>query len=147
MVWWFWHGLAYFKQQLADRVVLDVHDLPYHAAVLQLIEEHKARGGKVYLVTATDASIAQRVYEHLGIFDGYYASDGVCNLRHAAKAARLCEVFGMRQFIYVGNSRDDLAVWQQAHSAVVVSNDVRLINAARQSSNVVKVIPAMNQNA
>ena len=140
LLWWLRHGRAYFKQQLSTRVVLDVHDLPYQAAVLQLIEEHRQRGGKVYLVTATDTSIAQRVCEHLGIFDGCYASDGVCNLRHAAKAARLCEVFGVRQFIYVGNSRDDLAVWRQAHSAVVVSNDTRLINAARQTSNVIKVL-------
>ena len=140
LLWWMRRGRAYCKQQLTARVALDVHDLPYHAAVLQLIEEHRQRGGKVYLVTATDTSIAQRVCEHLGIFDGCYASDGMCNLRHAAKAARLCEVFGVRQFIYVGNSRDDLAVWRQAHSAVVVSNDTRLINAASQTSNVIKVL-------
>lgn len=146
LLWWLRRGRAYCKQQLAARVVLDVQHLPYHTAVLQLIEEHRAQGGKVYLVTATDASIAQRVGEHLGIFDGCYASDGVCNLRHKAKAVRLCEVFGVRQFIYVGNSRDDLAVWRQAHSAVVVSNNARLINAARQTSDVVKVIAAVPRN-
>ena len=146
LLWWLRRGRAYCKQQLASRVVLDVQGLPYHTAVLQLIETHKARGGKAYLVTATDASIAQQVCEHLGIFAGYYASDGVCNLRHMAKAARLCEVFGVQQFIYVGNSRDDLAVWRQAHSAVVVSNDRRLIKAARRSSNVVEVIAAVPQN-
>ncbi len=137
---WLCHGLAYFKQQLAARVSLDVSCLPYNQAVLQLITDYRERGGAVYLVTATDGSVATRVASHLGVFDGCYASDGVCNLRRKAKAARLCELFGPRRFIYVGNSRDDLAVWQQAHSAVIVSDNARLIAAAREISNVVAVL-------
>ena len=137
---WRLRGLAYLKQQLAVRVQLDVTSLPYNHTVLKLIEEYKKQGHPTYLVTATDVQVAQRVCTHLDLFTGHYASDGTCNLRHRAKATMLCQVFGAGNFIYVGNSRDDLAVWQRAHSAIVVSNSAYLIAAARKTSNVVQVL-------
>ena len=137
---WLLRGRAYFKQQLALRVQLDAARLPYNHAVLQLIETYREQGNPIYLVTASDKCVAQQVCAYLNFFTDCYASDGVHNLRHKAKAAMLCKIFGSRNFIYVGNSRDDLAVWQRAHSAVVVSNRVRLIAAARRISNVVGVV-------
>ena len=138
---WLLRGRAYFKQQLASRVQLDAACLPYNRAVLQLIETYREQGNPIYLVTASDKRIAQQVCAHLNFFSDCYASDGVRNLRHKAKAALLCKIFGAHNFIYVGNSRDDLAVWQRAHSAVIVSNRSRLIAAARRVSNVVGVVP------
>lgn len=138
---WLLRGRAYLKQQLALRVTLDVARLPYNDAVLQLIKACKAQGNPVYLVTASDAQIAQRITAHLaGLFTACYASDGVRNLRHRAKAEHLCKTFGVRRFVYVGNSRDDLAVWQQAHSAIIVSNNPRLIRAAHRLGNVAQVL-------
>ena len=137
---WLLRGRTYLKQQLAVRVQLDVASLLYNHAVLQLIETYREQGNPIYLVTATDQRVAQQVCAHLNFFTDCYASDGVRNLRHKAKAALLCKNFGTHNFIYVGNSRDDLAVWQQAHSAIVVSNSKRLIAAARKISNVVLVL-------
>ena len=137
---WLLRGRAYLKQQLAVCVQLDVASLPYNHSVLQLIETYREQGNPIYLVTATDQRVAQQVCAHLNFFTDCYASDGVCNLRHKAKAALLCKTFGTRNFIYVGNSRDDLAVWQQAHSAIVVSNSKRLIASSRKVSNVVEVL-------
>ncbi len=137
---WLLRGRAYLKQQLARRVQLDAACLHYNRAVLQLIETYRKQGNPIYLVTATDKRVAQQVCAHLNFFTDCYASDGVCNLRHKAKAALLCKTFGSRNFIYVGDSRADLAVWQQAHSAVIVSNRARLIAAARKISNVVGVL-------
>ena len=137
---WLLRGRAYLKQQLAVYVQLDVASLPYNHAVLQLIAAYRQRGNPIYLVTATDQQVAQQVCAHLNCFTDCYASDGVRNLRHKAKAALLCKTFGTRNFIYIGNSRDDLAVWQQAHSAIVVSNSARLIATAGKISNVVGVV-------
>ena len=137
---WLLRGRAYFKQQLASRVQLDAARLPYNRAVLQLIETYREQGSPIYLVTASDKCIAQQVCAYLNFFTDCYASDGVRNLRHKAKATLLCKIFGTHNFIYVGNSRDDLAVWRRAHSAVVVSNRSWLIAAARRISNVVGVV-------
>ena len=139
---WLRRGRAYLKQQLAARVQLDVEHLPYNEAVVQLLRECQAQGNAIYLVTASDNQIAQRITAHFdGLFTACYASDGRCNLRWQAKATHLCKIFGSRNFVYIGNSRDDLAVWQQAHSAIVVSANTRLLKRANKLGNVVLVLP------
>lgn len=126
---------------LFTRVDLDIKALPYNGQVLRLLQQLKEKGNVIYLVTATDERIARLISVHLaGIFDGYYASDGVLNLRKHAKAKLLINLFGERKFTYFGNSRDDLPVWRHAREAVVVSSSPRLIRRARKIANVSRVL-------
>lgn len=126
---------------LFARVDLDIETLPYNDEVLRLLRQLKAEGNVVYLVTATDERIARLISLHLAdIFNGYYASNGVLNLRKHAKARLLVDLFGERKFTYFGNSRDDLPVWRHAREAVVVSSSSRLIQRARKIANVSRIL-------
>ena len=49
-------------------------------------------------------------------------------------------MFGKQGYVYFGNSKDDLYVWKYALSAVVVSKNKKLIEKAKQISNVVLII-------
>ena len=139
LAWW-GRGRAYLKQQLFTKVTLPVDNLPYNRQVVELLKGYRSAGCKIYLVTASDASIARQVVEHFAeLFVGYYASDGVVNLRQRAKAELLVKIFGERQFVYFGNSRDDLAVWRYAAEGVVVSGNQRLVRKAKKSCNVTVV--------
>lgn len=109
------------KQFLAARARLDFSCLPYEGAVLTLIEDWRAAGGRAVLVTAADQSLAHGIADHLGIFDEVHGSDGVINLRGARKAAFLTERFGAQGFVYVGDSRVDLPVWAAAAAGVTVN--------------------------
>jgi len=66
------------------------------------------------LATAADRRIAQKIADHLSIFDEVIASDGRNNLGGAAKAEALVERFGSKGFIYAGNASTDVAVWREA---------------------------------
>ena len=138
---WLARGRAYLKQRLFAEVKLVVANLPYNGEVIELIKRHRSAGHDIYLVTASDASVARHVVEHFAdLFVGYYASDGLVNLRQRAKARLLVEVFGEGQFVYFGNSRDDLVVWQHAAEGVVVSSNDRLVCKAKKLCNITTVI-------
>jgi len=64
------------------------------------------------------------------------ASDGHENLRGHAKAARLCAIFGERQFCYVGSDDSDLAVWHKAAGAVFANARRAIVHAVRQRTTV-----------
>jgi 4-hydroxybenzoate polyprenyltransferase len=68
--------------------------------------EHGA-GRAIYLATAADRSLAERVADHLGIFAGVLASDGTKNLAGKNKLEAFREHFGER-FCYIGNARPDV---------------------------------------
>ena len=64
-------------------------------------------------------SYAQRVADHLGLFDEVIASDGVTNLSAQRKADDPgARASAQRGFDYAGNSRADLPVWRSARRAV-----------------------------
>jgi 4-hydroxybenzoate polyprenyltransferase/phosphoserine phosphatase len=134
-------GKAALKAFLAERAHINYAKLPYRKEVLQLIEKAKAEGREVCLATASHQIHAEGVAKHLGVFDGIFASTSTINLKAEKKAEKLKEQFG-NQFTYVGNSEDDIKVWQQATEAVIVSNNRRLIQKLKLiHQNPIRIAP------
>lgn len=116
-------GRAALKAALADNVTIDPATLPYDERVLDRIHAWRARGGSVVLVTATDVRLARNVADHLGLFDAVHGSTAERNLKGPEKSALLIAEYGRRGFIYIGDSRADLAVWAEAAEAITVGAD------------------------
>ncbi|URR34551.1 UbiA family prenyltransferase [Thermosynechococcus sp. HN-54] len=123
---------AQIKRKLATFTDLDVTTLPYNSEVIQYIQDWKAKGGKVALVTTTDQLIAEKIAAHLGLFDEVYGSDGQLNLKGVRKARFIVERFGEKNFIYMGDSEADLPVWAVAAKAITVNASPRLRKKVEQ---------------
>ncbi|HEX4779550.1 MAG TPA: UbiA family prenyltransferase, partial [Usitatibacter sp.] len=126
---WLARGRAALKAEVAKRGDVDVTLLPYDTAVLRELRRQRAEGRWLILATAADASVAQRVSDHLGIFDEVMASDGARNLKGEAKARALVERFGEGRFDYMGEDRFDVPVWKHANEAYVVGSDALAAHA------------------
>ena len=137
---WLSRGKAAIKAEISARSAVDPATLPWNADVLERVNAARAVGRKVVLCTASDQDTADRIAEHLGLFDQVIASDGTRNLSGDAKARALVEAFGEGGFDYIGNASADLAVWRHAGEAIVVSNDAGLIQRARKQGKVAEVI-------
>ncbi|WP_321919222.1 UbiA family prenyltransferase [Paraburkholderia tropica] len=133
-------GKPALKAQLAEHANVDVSVLPYDQTVLGwLKEEHKA-GRHLVLATASHQRYAEAISSHLGIFDKTFATEGDVNLSAHRKRDKLIAEFGDENFDYVGNSRDDVAVWEAADRAYVVNPGSGVERAARKVGNVERVI-------
>ena len=113
-------GKAALKHFLAEPADLDPRVLPYNPAVLDAIHEARAAGRPVYLASASNWRLVERVAEHLGLFTGWFASDETTNLSGQAKVRQLVEAFGERGFDYIGNASADYAVWEKAYKAIAI---------------------------
>lgn len=133
---WIRQGIARLKQELAAAVPLDVATLPYDPAVVEYLRRQRTQGRRLVLATAADRRVAEAVSEHLRLFDEVVASDGSENLRSHAKAARLCALFGERQFCYVGSDDSDIAVWHKAAGAVFANARHAIVHAVRGQTTV-----------
>jgi 4-hydroxybenzoate polyprenyltransferase/phosphoserine phosphatase len=115
-----WSGKAALKARIAVKTEIDVSHLPYDQDVVSLARQRRAAGGRVYLASASNEHYVRAVADHLGLFDGWFASSDNENLSSEAKARRLLEAFGKGGFDYVGNERADLAVWAVACGSIAV---------------------------
>lgn len=113
-------GKAALKAEIAASTDIDVSHLPYDEAVVSLIRQKRADGHRVYLASASNERYVRAVADHLGLFDGWFASNDKENLSSDVKARRLVENFGEGGFDYVGNGHADLAVWNVAHRRIAV---------------------------
>ncbi|MGK0171575.1 MAG: 4-hydroxybenzoate polyprenyltransferase [Gammaproteobacteria bacterium] len=114
------HGRAKTKAMLAQRCQPDPALLPYNLPLLDFLNEERARGRQVLLVTATNEAVAIRIADHLGVFNDVMASTAQRNIRGAEKGRALVERFSEGGFVYAGNDHTDLKVWSLAGGAIVV---------------------------
>lgn len=133
---WLLKGKSEFKHLVADRVKIDASLLPYRSEVIIQIEAARAAGRRVVLVTAACESIAKSVADYLGLFDELLCSNAGVNLSSHAKANALVGRFGEKGFDYIGNSKDDLAVFVHARRNTLISSSSRLRKSASSIAEV-----------
>ncbi|HTJ57355.1 MAG TPA: UbiA family prenyltransferase [Devosiaceae bacterium] len=114
-------GKAAVKQHCAERAAIDPGALPYRPEVLAAIERAREDGRPVYLASASNARIVATIASHLGLFAGWYASDGTTNLAGRNKATLMVQEFGTGGFDYIGNDAADMAVWKVSAKALTVN--------------------------
>ena len=119
---WLWRGKAAFKHYVGEAIgwSLDVSQLNYRPALVTWLRSQRASGRHIVLATASPDIYAQRIVEHLGLFDEYFASNGSLNLSGQKKADVLVARFGQGNFVYAGDSFKDIPVWRVAAAAIPV---------------------------
>jgi len=123
MVYWLSKGKARLKLEVAKRSGRQAIDWPYREAVLTRLKRETETGRPVILVTGAAESIALDVAAHTGLFSSVIHSSDTLNLTSGRKRDALVARFGEGGFDYIGNSRDDIAVFDAARKAIVVAPD------------------------
>ncbi len=131
---WLSQGRAALKRNITAKVELDVVHLPYNRELLQYLEQQHATGRPIYLATAADTALADRVAAHLGLFAGVLASDGTTNLAGKNKLAAFQARFG-DQFTYIGNASPDTILLSNCLDPMV-ANPTSGLKAALRKGNI-----------
>jgi 4-hydroxybenzoate polyprenyltransferase len=134
---WLAQGKAAFKRHVTTAVELDVAHLPYNRELLQYLEQQHATGRPLYLATAADTALAERIAAHLGLFAGVLASDGTLNLAGKNKLAAFQSRFG-DQFTYIGNASPD-ATLLTACVEPMVANPTSSLRSALHKAKITPV--------
>jgi 4-hydroxybenzoate polyprenyltransferase len=132
---WLLRGKAAVKAETGARVMLDVRHLPYNRSVLQYLEVERGEGRSLYLATGADQILAQRIADHLGLFDGVLASDGRTNLTAGNKLDGLRKTFGDEGYDYIGNAGPDVPLLEHA-GAAMIANPVPALRARLRARGV-----------
>jgi len=141
---WIAQGKASLKHEITRRVDLDVEHLPYNKPLVAYLQEEYLAGRKIYLATAANGALAQRVAEHLGIFAGVLASDGKLNLAGKNKLAAFEAQFP-DGFTYIGNALPDRHLLRKSVEPMVANPHMRLLRVMR--SDGVKAVRTFEDRA
>lgn len=144
---WMLKGKAYLKLQLALIHPIDPASLPYNQNLICWLKDQRSEGRKIVLATASHSILANKVSEHLGIFDEVHATNASLNLKSSNKRDKLIDAYGLGSFDYVGNSHDDIPIWEVADKAYVVNATQGLIRRAQKINPSVEVLTENNKTS
>ncbi|MBR1266495.1 UbiA family prenyltransferase [Bradyrhizobium sp. AUGA SZCCT0222] len=137
---WMLRGRAYLKRRLAEETNIEPDVLPFNEELLAYAADIAASGRPVYVATAADAKVAEKVVRRIAFIRGVIGSDGLRNLKGEAKAQVLAERFP-DGFDYAGDARADIPIWRRARNAIVVEAASSVEHAAASVATVAKVFP------
>jgi 4-hydroxybenzoate polyprenyltransferase len=138
---WLLRGRAHLKREVARRAGVSPDLLPYSSELLEFLRSEKRSGRRLILATSADAILAQKIVDHLQLFDAHLASNGSLNLSGRHKLNAIREHCGSAEFDYAGNSRIDLDIWPHARAAILVNASAATERAARRTAVVERVFP------
>ncbi len=132
---WLYRGKAVLKENLAAAVDLNPALLPYNEPLIEYLKARKESGAKLYLTTASTQRVAQKIADHLGIFDAVLASDGSSNLKGERKRQAIEELLHGQPYLYAGDGKADLPVWRGSAGAIT-ANAPHFVTASLRRSRI-----------
>ncbi len=138
---------AGLKAWLATKVQIDVGNLPYNMDLINWLICQKSSGRKIILATASNILLAERVANHLNIFDEVIASDMNINCKSYVKRNAIVERYGINGYDYIGNDYADIAVWEASANVYVVSNNKNLLNKINKFTKIKNNFSRSNDGA
>lgn len=124
-------GRSAVKEFLAQQAPLESNTWPVNQDFISYIEEQVELGRKVVLATAADRVVAEAIAERYPFISEIFSSNGSNNLKGRAKAECLRERFP-EGFIYAGDSKADLTVWEESSAAILVNANQSVTRKANE---------------
>lgn len=118
---WLLRGKANLKHQLAQCVSVPVELLPLNTEFNAYLRKEVERGRNIVLISASSNLPVRQVSDHLGLFIDAMGSDADHNLKSKNKVIRILQLDPKGEFVYAGNSKDDIAVWSEASEVILVN--------------------------
>ncbi len=134
VILWLAEGREVLKERIASLVVPNAALLPYNREVVDYLQQAKNAGQPIVLATAANRRIADAVAQHLGLFDHVLASSDGINLKGREKLVAIKEIADGKPFAYIGDSRADIPVWQEADKVVMVNPATSLAKKFQQQN-------------
>jgi len=132
---WLLGGRARFKSQISKFYSPDPSALPYRREVLDHCRVAKENDRRLILASASPKAWVDPVADHLALFQAVLSSQGDRNLRGAEKLAAIRGEIGSVPFDYIGDSKSDSPVWQDAEEAIALEGNPSASRALSKHPN------------
>jgi 4-hydroxybenzoate polyprenyltransferase len=124
-------SVSRFKSWVFHNVDVDYDSIPANDRLVAWLEEEKASGRAIHLVSAANQGVVDRLADRFGLFDSAHGSSDTHNLKGRNKRKFILERFGPVA-VYAGDSRPDFHVWKGVGGAVYAGTNASVANRLRK---------------
>ena len=106
---------------------INFDEIHFNKSCLDFIETAKKSDRKVYLISGSHELAIKKITDKLNIFDGVYGTTKNYNMISLNKVKFIHQNLGILKFDYIGNSHQDLPVWEYSENVIYTNVDGRLL--------------------
>ena len=137
---WLLKGRNYLRCQAVANYQIDHSKLKLRHQVVDIIQQEKKSGRKLILATGSPEPLGVRINQEYFFFDYVLGSRVDYHCVGKRKLGALRSLIKDSEFIYIGDSHNDLAIWADAPYAILVNPSQSLEEKAQKCSEVLGII-------
>ena len=134
-------GKPNVKFLASQNYFVNYDDISLNKSCIEFVKNAKALGRKVFLISGSHEILVKKIGNKIGIFDGVYGTSKSYNMISFNKVKFINNVLNIDKFDYIGNSQQDLKVWDYSENVIYtnVSEDLlKKINAINKKKIFIK---------
>ena len=131
-------GKSYLKEKISKNYIVPIDKLNFNRASLDYIKEVKNRHRVVYLISGSHQLLVNQINNHLKIFFEAFGTRSNFNMIGKNKIKFINEQLKILEFDYLGNSNQDLPIWNYTKK-IIYTNASDSLKKIINSSNLDKL--------
>ena len=135
-------GKPSVKFYVSKNFQVDFDKLHFNQSCINFIKEAKKLGRKIFLISGSQEIVVKVVANKLNIFDDVYGTRKNYNMISYNKVKFIHDTLGFKKFDYIGNSHQDLKVWEYSENVIYTNvNETLLLKINAMNKNKVFINP------
>ena len=127
-------GKPYLKNKISKNFHIPFENLTYNKAAFDFIKEVKNRHRVVYLISGSHQILVDQMGKHLNIFFESFGTRDNFNMVGSNKVQFINESLKIYDFDYLGNSHQDLPIWEYTKRAIYTNASKELIQTIKEQN-------------
>lgn len=126
-------GKSFLKEKISENYIVPIDKLNFNRASLDYIKEVKNRHRVVYLISGSHQLLVNQINNHLKIFFEAFGTRSNFNMIGKNKIKFINEQLKILEFDYLGNSNQDLPIWNYTKKIIYTNasdNLKKIINSS-----------------
>ena len=126
-------GKSFLKEKISENYIVPIDKLNFNKASLDYIKEVKNRHRVVYLISGSHQLLVNQINNHLKIFFEAFGTRSNFNMIGKNKIKFINEQLKILEFDYLGNSNQDLPIWNYTKKIIYTNasdNLKKIINSS-----------------
>ena len=125
-------GKPSVKIYVSKNYKVNFNKIHFNRACLDFINEAKKANRKIFLISGSQEFIVKEIANKLNIFDDVYGTREGYNMISYNKVKFIYNTLGFNKFDYIGNSHQDLKVWEYSENIIYTNVSKPLLSKINQ---------------
>lgn len=121
-------GRPYLKEKISNKYIVELSQLKVNQNCIKYIKEAKKNHRVVYLISGSHQLLVNQISNQINLFNKVFGTHESFNMVGKNKIDYINDKLNIKEFDYIGNSFQDIPIWEYTKKIIYTNASTRLKN-------------------